>query len=172
MEYNNAMQKPRIEKVVLNIGVGSSGEELGRAEKLLQKLTSRKPIRTMSKHKIPAWNLRKREPIGCKVTLRGKEADEILKRGLYAKDNRLKPNNFDNEGNVAFGVQEYIDIKDIKYDPEIGIYGLNFNVTLEKPGYRVKKRRFLKAKIPAKHKVKREEAIDFMKQNFGVEIED
>jgi len=171
MEYKNAMQKPRIDKVVLNIGVGSSGEELGRAEKLLRKLTNRTPIRTTSKHKIPAWNIRKREPIGCKVTLRGKDAVEILKRGLYAKDNRLGANNFDDAGNVAFGVQEYIDIKDIKYDPEIGIYGLNFNVTLERPGYRVKRRRLAKAKVPKKHNVKKEEAIGFMKENFGVEIE-
>ena len=168
---NSIMQNPRIEKVVLNIGVGSSGEELGRAEKLLQKLTSRKPVRTISKHKIPAWNLRKREPIGCKVTLRGKEAAEILKRGLYAKDNRLGESNFDGAGNVAFGVHEYIDIKDIKYDPDIGIYGLNFNVTLEKPGYRVKKRRLRPSKIPAKHNVTKQEAMEFMKQNFGVEIE-
>jgi large subunit ribosomal protein L5 len=171
MEYKNVMQKPRIEKVVVNIGVGKSGEELGRAEKLLKKLTSRTPIRTVSKHKIPAWNLRKGEPIGCKVTLRGKEADEIIKRGLYAKDNRLSPNNFDKSGNVAFGVHEYIDIKDIKYDPEIGIYGMNFNVTLEKRGYRVKRRRLGKSKIPERHNVKKEEAMDFMKENFGVEIE-
>jgi len=171
MEYKNPMQKPRIEKVVLNIGVGSSGEELDRAEKLLRKLTNKTPIRTISKHKIPAWNLKKREPIGCKITLRGKEAAEILKRGLYAKDNKLSPNNFDNAGNVAFGVQEYIDIKDIKYDPDIGIYGLNFNITLEKPGYRVKKRRLAKAKVPERHNVKKEEAMEFMKENFGVEIE-
>ena len=171
MEERNVMQKTRIDKVVLNIGVGSSGEELGRAEKLLRKLTNRTPVRTISKHKIPAWNLRKNEAIGTKVTLRGGEAVEILKRGLYAKDNILGTNNFDESGNVAFGVQEYIDIKDIKYDPEIGIYGLNFNVTLEKPGYRVKRRRLNPAKIPAKHIVTKDEAVAFMKENFGVEIE-
>ncbi|MCX6694931.1 MAG: 50S ribosomal protein L5 [Candidatus Altiarchaeota archaeon] len=172
MEYKNAMQKPRIDKLVLNIGVGSSGEELGRAEKLLQKLTSKTPVRTMSKHKIPGWNIRKREPIGCKVTLRGKDADEMLKRGLYAKDNQLGTNNFDESGNVAFGVQEYIDIKDIKYDPDIGIYGLNFNVTMEKPGYRVKRRSYKQSKVSKKHNVTKEEAITFMKENFGVEIEE
>ncbi|RLI92118.1 MAG: 50S ribosomal protein L5, partial [Candidatus Altiarchaeales archaeon] len=79
MEYKNIMQVPRIEKVVVNIGCGESGEKLRRAEKLLQKLVNKKPVRTISRHKIPSWGIKKREPIGCKVTLRGKDAEEFLK---------------------------------------------------------------------------------------------
>ncbi|MFH1125712.1 MAG: 50S ribosomal protein L5 [Candidatus Altiarchaeota archaeon] len=171
MQYNNVMQQPRLEKVTLNIGVGESGEKLGKAEKLLQKLTNRKPVRTVSKHKVPAWNLRQGEPIGCKVTLRGSEADEILRRMLYAKDNKLKESNFDDEGNMAFGIHEYIDIQGMKYDPDIGIFGLNVNATIEKPGYRVKRRRLNQTKPDKKHLVTRQDAVEFIKGKFGVEIE-
>lgn len=165
------MQQPRIEKVTLNIGAGESGEKLVKAEKLLQKLSARKPVRTVSKRKVPTWNLRKGEPIGCKVTLRGKIADETLRRMLYAKDNKLTEDNFDKEGNMAFGIHEYIDIQGMKYDPDIGIFGLNVNATIEKPGYRVKRRRLHQAKVADKHKVTQSEAIEFMKEKFGVEIE-
>ena len=90
---------------------------------------------------------------------------------LYAKDGKLKQSNFDLEGNVAFGIHEYIDIQGIKYDPEIGIFGLNVNITLEKPGYSVKRRRLRPAKTPKNHKITQQEAIEFMKEKFGVEIE-
>ncbi|MBM3308831.1 MAG: 50S ribosomal protein L5 [Candidatus Altiarchaeales archaeon] len=171
MEYSNVMQKPRIEKVTLNIGAGESGEKLVKAEKLLQKITNKKTIRTFSKHKVPAWNLRKGEPIGCKVTLRGKEAEEILKRMLYAKDNKLTEDNFDKAGNMAFGIHEYIDIQGLKYDPDIGILGLNVNTTLEKSGYRTKRRRLNQRSPSKKHTITRQESIDFIKEKFGVEIE-
>ena len=128
-------------------------------------------MRTNSKRRVPTWEIRKGEPIGCKITLRGAEADEILKRMLYAKDGKLKQSNFDLEGNVAFGIHEYIDIQGIKYDPEIGIFGLNVNITLEKPGYSVKRRRLRPAKTPKNHKITQQEAIEFMKEKFGVEIE-
>lgn len=171
MDYTNIMQKPRIEKVVVNIGVGESGERLVKAEKLLNILTNRKPVRTVSKHKIPSWGLRKGEPLGCKVTLRGSEAPEFLKRCLYAKDNKLRPSNFDG-CNVCFGIHEYIDVQGIKYDPEIGIFGLNVNVTLERPGYRVKRRRLNSSTIPAGSRITAQEAMEFMKENFGVEVEE
>lgn len=171
MQHDNVMQQPRIEKVTLNIGAGESGEKLVKAEKLLTKLTSRKPVRTVSKSKVLAWNLRKGEPIGCKITLRGRTADEVLKRMLYAKDNKLARSNFDMSGNVAFGIHEYIDIQGMKYDPEIGILGLNVNVTMEKPGYRVGRRRLRQRTIAPKQRVMQQEAIDFMKEKFGVEIE-
>jgi large subunit ribosomal protein L5 len=168
----NVMENPRIEKVTVNIGVGESGERLGKAEKLLAKLTSKKPVRTISKHKIPTWNLKKGEPIGAKVTLRGKDAQEMIIRTLHAKDNELKPGNFDKTGNVSFGIQEYIDIKGLKYDPEIGIFGMNVNINLERSGYRIQKRSRNKVKVPEYARVTRDQAIEFMKNNFGVKIEE
>jgi large subunit ribosomal protein L5 len=168
----NVMETPRIGKVTVNIGVGESGERLGKAEKLLAKLTAKKPVRTVSKHKIPTWNIRKGEPIGCKVTLRGKDAVEMIKRTVYAKDGALAPGSFDKSGNVSYGIQEYIDIQGLKYDPEIGIFGLNVNISLERPGYRVQRRARKTAKVPADAKVSRDAAVEFMKNNFGVKIEE
>jgi large subunit ribosomal protein L5 len=168
----NVMEQTRIEKVTVNIGVGESGERLGKAESLLAKLTSKKPVRTVSKHKIPTWNLKKGEPIGCKITLRGKDAVEIIKRTLYAKNNALQPGNFDKTGNVSFGIQEYLDIQGLKYDPEIGVFGMNININLQRPGYRIHKRARNQVKLPDYARVTRDEAIEFMKNNFGVKIEE
>jgi len=166
------MQTPRIEKVTVNIGVGESGERLGKAEKLLEKLTTKKPIRTITKKKIPTWDLKKGEAIGCKVTLRGKDAEEVLKRTLYAKNNALPPGCFDKSGNVAFGIKEYIDIQGLKYDPDIGIFGMNVNINLGKRGYHVQRRARNPVKIPPKARVSQDEAKEFMKNNFGVKIEE
>ncbi|MEM4347670.1 MAG: 50S ribosomal protein L5 [Candidatus Altiarchaeota archaeon] len=172
-EYKNVMQIPRIEKVVVNIGAGESGEKLVRAEKLLEKLTKRKPSRTIAKHKIPAWNIKKREQIGCKVTLRGKIAEEFLRRAFIARDNKILKKNFDDKGNFSFGIKEYIDFPDIKYDPEIGIFGMDICVHLERPGFNIKRKKFRGrgARIPNRVRITREEAINFIEKKFGVKIE-
>jgi len=125
-----------IDKVTVNIGVGASGEPLEKAEKLLEKLCNQKPIRTLSKSRIPSWGIRKKQPIGVKVTLRGKKALEFLNKAIEAKDRTLKRSQFDENGNFAFGISEYIDLPGVKYDPEIGIFGFDVCVSLKK---RVKK---------------------------------
>ena len=168
----NPMEQARIEKVTVNIGVGESGERLGKAEQLLEKFTGRTPVRTVSSHKIPTWNIRKGEPIGCKVTLRGEKAKEIIERALYAKESILEDGHFSKDGNVSFGVQEYIDIKDLKYDPLIGIFGINITINLERPGYRIGRRSQNQVKVPKKARVTRDDALEFMKVNFGVKIEE
>ncbi len=165
------MVSVKIDKVTVNIGVGESGEPLEKAEKLLLKLTGQKPVRTRSKKRIPTWGIRRKQQIGVKVTLRGKKAMDFLKMALEAKENKLNPGNFDDNGNFAFGVSEYIDLPGIKYDPDIGIFGFDVCVTLIKDGYRVKRRKRAKAKIPARHKLSKEEAIEWVKSNLGVKVE-
>ncbi len=164
------MRTPKIGKVVVNIAVGNSGEKLGKAETLLERLTGRKPVRTVSKHKIPSWNLKRGEPIGCKVTLRYKDAEEFLKRGFSAKDNKIMESNFDKCGNFSFGVAEYIDIPGIKYDPDIGIFGMDFTVTMERPGYRIKRRCLKTVRVSGRHLLTKEESIEFIKKKFGITI--
>ena len=166
------MQIPRIEKVTVHIGVGESGEKLLKAEKLLSQLTNVKPVKTLSTHRIPAWDLKKDESIGCKVTLRGDSAIKLLKNAFYAKDNIIKESQFDNRGNFSFGIHEHIDLKDVKYDPEIGIWGMDINVTMERPGYRIKKMQVQKKKIPSRSLITKEESIEFIKEKFGVKIEE
>ncbi|MEA2037581.1 MAG: 50S ribosomal protein L5, partial [Nanoarchaeota archaeon] len=137
---------------------------------LLKSIVGITPVKTFTNKRIPSWGLRPGLPIGCKLTLRRNKAEEMLRRLLDAKDNKLNARQFDQEGNIAFGVPEYIDIPDAKYDPKIGIIGLEVCVTLERPGFRIKRRRIMKRKIPNKHRVTKEEATEFMKKKFNVEI--
>ncbi len=166
----NLMRQLKIEKVTLNIGAGKDMQKLEKGISLIKAITGIEPVKTVTQKRIPNWGLRPGLPIGCKLTLRKQPAIELLKRLLHAKDFRLKPEQFDNSGNVSFGIQEYIDIPGVAYDPKIGIMGLEVCVTLERPGYRIKRRRLMKRRIPRRHMVTREEAMEFMQKNFNVRV--
>lgn len=166
----NAMRNIRIEKITLNIGTGKEQPRLEKGMKLLKTITGVNPVKTVSKKRIPGWGLRIGLPIGCKLTLRKKAAKELLIRLLESRNNILSPDQFDAGGNVSFGVPEYIDIPDVKYDPEIGIMGLEVCVTLERPGFRIKRRKIMKKKIPSGHKITKEEAMEFMTKEFNVKV--
>lgn len=168
----DGMKKILVEKVVVNMGVGQAGEELDKAVLVLEKITGgAKPVRTLCRVKQPGWGIRKGMNIGAKVTLRKKKALGFLKDAFKAKDNQLKEKNFDKTGNFGFGVKEYLDLPSIKYDPQFGIRGFDVLVSLEKPGYRIKKRKIKKHRVPLRHVVKRPDAIEFVKKEFGVEIQ-
>ncbi len=166
----NKMKEIRIEKITLNIGAGKSQDVLEKGMKLMKNITSLQPVKTFTKKRIPSWGLRPGLPIGCKLTLRGDEAKKLLARLLAAKDKVLGEKQFTNDGNVAFGIHEYIDIPDVKYDPEIGIIGLEVCITLERPGYRIKRRSYQKKKIGKNHKITKQDAIEFMKKTFKIEV--
>ena len=163
------MRKIYVEKVTLNIGVGEPGEKLEKAMKLLAMITNAKPVATSSKKRIPAWNIRPKLPIACKVTLRKEKAKELLARLLKAIG-KLPAEKFDNNGNFSFGIHEYIDIPGVEYSTEIGMFGLDVAVTLARPGYRIKYRRLKKKKIPKEHRISKEEAMEFIKKEFGIEV--
>ncbi len=167
---DNPMRAIRVEKVTVNIGVGSAGDPLEAAKTLMERLTGKKVVETTAKRRNPTFKLRPGLPIGVKVTLRGKEAEDFLKRTLTAVKNRIKEHAFDEYGNFAFGVHEYIDVPDMKYDPSIGLFGFDVCVTLARPGNRVKLRRQKRAKIGKKHLITKEEAMEFVKSAFGVEV--
>ena len=164
------MRRIEIEKVTLNIGCGGDLEKIEKAKRLLEILTNQKPCITLSK-KRSTFGIARGKPVGVKVTLRKKKAEEFLKLALSAIGNKLKSSQFDNEGNFSFGIKEYIEIPGIKYIPEIGILGMDVCVTLKRPGYRIKYRKVQKRKIPKTHKISREEAINWVKEKFGVEVE-
>ena len=170
MNKMNPMRTIRIEKLTLNIGVGKNPQLLDKAMTLLKKLANAKPVKTYTQKRIAGWGLRPGLPIGCKVTLRGENASELLMRLLQSKDDGLIEKQFDDFGNIAFGIPEYINIPGIEYDPNIGIIGLEACVTLERPGFRVKKRKNEKRKIPKKHGIPKEDAIDFMKEEFKIKV--
>lgn len=166
----NPMREVKIEKVTINIGVGEGGDKLLKAEKVLEQVTGRKPARTLAKKTIRDFGIRRGEPVGCKVTLRGEAAGTMLKRLLEAVEKRISGSAFDNSGNFSFGIKEHIDIPRIEYDPEIGIFGMDVCVALCRPGYRIKYRRRGVRKIPKAHRVTRDEAIGFMSGKFGVQV--
>src|SRR3989338_11598342 len=166
----NLMQIPRIEKLTLNIGAGKDQTRLEKGIQVIKMLTGIEPIKTVTMQRIPTWGLRPGLPIGCKLTLRKSKAVEILKRLLKAKENVLQVGHFDNAGSISFGIKEYIDIPGATYDPKIGVLGLQVCVTLEKPGFRIKKRKVEVKKIPKRHMISKEEAMNFMQKEFGVKI--
>ncbi len=168
----NPMKSIRIGKVTLNIGAGKDQARLERGMVLLNAIADATPVKTTTNKRIQEWGLRPGLPIGCKLTLRKNKAIKMLPRLLDAVENRLREKQFDGNGNIAFGINEYIEIPGVKYDPKIGIMGLEVCITLERPGYRIKKRRLLVRKIPARHRISKQEAIDFMAKQFNTKVEE
>ncbi len=169
-EAKKALFSPKIEKVTINIGVGEAGERLKKAETVLESITGHKPIETLSRTTSKDWGLRKRMPIGCKITLRGTDADEFLKEALSTRENKMADYSFDDEGNLSFGIPDHTLFKSQKYDPNIGIYGMDICITMKKHGYRVKHRRIQTRRIPHRHRVKKEETVKFFSETFKVEV--
>ncbi|MDK2825395.1 LSU ribosomal protein L5P [Methanolobus vulcani] len=164
------MRTPVVEKVVVHMGVGESGQHLVDAEGILGEITGQTVVRTYSKRTLPAFGIKKNEPIGCKVTLRSDQAEEFLKTALDIVESKLRSSQFDKYGNVAFGIEEHTDFPGMKYDPNIGIFGMDINVVVNRPGYRISKRRIVKRKIPSSHRITKEDTIAFFKDTYSVEV--
>jgi large subunit ribosomal protein L5 len=160
----------RIAKVVLNIGVGRSGEAIERARRVLEELVNQKASFRQAKKSIRDFGIHKGEPIGMMVTLRGDKAVSILKLLLQSKENRISSSTFDGFGNCSFGIKEHIEIPGVRYSPEIGIFGMNVSVVLERPGARVARRKRASSKIGKGHRVNREDSIDFFKNQLKIEV--
>jgi large subunit ribosomal protein L5 len=164
------MLRPRIEKVVVNISVGKSGEPLEKAARVLKEITGQAPCKRKAKNSIRDFGIRKGESIACIVTLREEKAIEFLKKALPVVDNKLASKSFDSRGNFSFGLKEHIELPGVRYDPDVGIFGMDVCVSVTRPGYRVKERRKEKAKIGSKHVLTPEESMLFAKDTLGVEI--
>ncbi len=167
----NPMTEIVIDKVVINIGVGAAGERLNKAAKVIELLTKHKPVVTSAGKTIRDFNIRKGLNIGVKVTLRKGNAYNFLKEAFFAKDYKLPVYSFDKQGNAYFGVTDYTDFKGMKYDPDIGIFGMDVAIVLKKAGgYRISKRRISRKTVPSKIRVKKDESIKFLEDNFNVKI--
>lgn len=164
-ETINPMQKVRIQKLCINCCVGESGEKLNRALKVLEQISGQKPKTGKSRITIRGFGIRRNEKISCYVTVRGPKAEEILSNALKVKEFEIKKTAFSENGNFGFGIEEHIDLG-IKYDPSIGIFGMDFFVVLEKPGVRVSKRRRQKSKVGNKQRVSKDDAMSWFVKNF------
>jgi len=166
------MRKISIGKVVINIGVGKSGEAVERARKVLEQITAQKPATRKAKKSIRDFGTHQGEPIGLIVTTRGQQrCKELITRLLIAREKKLNGSSFDERGSISFGLKEHIEIPGVRYDPEIGIWGMNVSILLNRPGFRVSRRRRKSAKIGKSHVVTRDEAIEYFKREFEVIVE-
>ena len=166
----NIMLEPRIDKVVVHVGVGESGQRLVNAETIMKTITKQQPVRSMAKKTLPTFNIKKKEPIGAKLTLRGKAAEDFLVLALKAAGNSLRMSQFDQQGTFSFGIEEHTDFPGMRYDPEIGIFGMDVSVALKRAGYRIARRRVAKKKLPSRQRLGQDDTVEFIKKKFGVEV--
>ena len=164
------MKKITLDKVVLNMGIGKSGDIIQVAKRALEQISGKKPSTRNARETQRDWGVRKGEPIGVAVTVRGEDAVVLLKRLLEAKGNSINGKSFDNFGNFSFGINEHIDIPGVKYEPSIGILGLGISIALTRPGYGIRKRSKHKASVGKSHVITNQEAKDYLVKEFGVTI--
>ncbi|MGC8710097.1 MAG: 50S ribosomal protein L5 [Candidatus Micrarchaeia archaeon] len=166
----NSNENIVLEKVSVNIGLGQSEQLFDNAKALLKKLTNHNAAATRARKRDPSLKLRKGQVIGAMVTIRGQEAAELLKRAMDANGNNIK-NSSITSNSLSFGIKEYIDFAGLKYDPKIGMLGMNINASFARKGRRVERRRRRRALAGKVHRtVGKEEIIDYLKKNFNANI--
>jgi large subunit ribosomal protein L5 len=162
-EGENPMRTIRIEKIILSCG--ATGKELDKAKKLLEFMSKMKAQVMKSSKRIPDFNVSPGMEVGVRVTMRGQDGIELLRRLLGALDNVLKKKQVAID-HFSFGIKEYIDIPGMEYQRDIGIRGLNITVVFNRPGIRVQRKKVKVGHLPKKQHVSQAEIIKYMEGNF------
>ena len=169
---SNPMREAVIEKVTVNIGVGSPGERMDGIKAVVEKLAGAKFVETKARKRNPVFKLRVGLPIGLKTTLRGKKALDFLNRALDSRKRKLSASCFDKLGNFSFGVKEYIDFPGAKYNPAVGVFGFDVCVTLRRKGSRVGARMRVPGKVGRKHMLTKADGLEFAKSRLNAKMEE
>lgn len=160
----------RLGKVVVNIGIGSTEDKLDSAKALLKKLTGMEATYTEARKRMPEFSIRQGQKIGAVVTLRGRRADEFLRKALEALNGTLKASSIVDNG-LNFGIKEYIEFSGVKYDPKIGMLGLNVNAAFSRKGVRIALRKRARSRPGAKHStIGREELLEHISGAYGIKV--
>jgi len=160
------MRQPYIEKLIVNICVGESGDKLTKAGRVLKELTDQEPVFSVARLTVRTFGIRRNEKIAVHVTVRGPKAEEILNKGLQVHEYELKERNFSSTGNFGFGIQEHIDLG-LKYDPSVGIYGMDFFIVMGRPGFRVSRKKRGCARVGVTHRITKEQTQKWFTSKFG-----
>lgn len=164
------MLRPKIGSVKINVSIGIAGEPLERCKKIIRTLADQEPTETKAKNTWRSWGIRKHQPVGVTVTIRGQKAYDLLMRLFHAKDYKIKERSIDRTGNFGFGIKEHIDIPGMGYDPNLGIIGMDVIVQMDRIGYRVKRRSYKNNKIGKSHFLKPVETKIFLKENYDIDL--
>ncbi len=166
----NKMQEILLDKLTFNIGIGSNEQQLQNAKALLNLVTGRKAVATVARKRNPTLKIKEGQAIGAMVTVRKNEAAELLRKALDAVNFNVKESSI-RENTLSFGIMEYIDFPGIKYDPKIGMLGMNVNATFIRRGRRVALRKRKRGVIGSKHAtVGRQELAAYLKENFKLGV--
>ena len=150
--------------IVINVG-GSASSKLNNASKVLKQLTDQSPLFSKARYTLRNFGIRRNEKISVHVNVKGEKAMEILRKALKVREYELHKSCFNATGCFGLGINEHIDLG-MKYDPDVGIFGMNMYVDLKRPGDRVAKRKRHRSRVGNKQKISQEDAQKWFVETF------